>query len=71
MEENKDKKPYVKIGVIGHVGYGKTKLNEEIEKILKEGNNKKSKKEKFKEKVQSTAKHEIFVDVSDIDNLEI
>ncbi len=70
MEENKDKKPYVKIGVIGHVGYGKTQLNEAIEKILKEGNNK-TKKKTPKEKVKSTSKHEIFVDVSDIDNLDI
>ena len=71
MEENKDKKPYVKIGVIGHVGYGKAQLNEAIEKILKEGNDKKTKKEKPKDKVKSTEKNEIFVDVSDIDNLEI
>ena len=30
----KQKKQYVKIGVIGHVGYNKTTLNQAIQKVL-------------------------------------
>ena len=40
MEEDLDNKKHIKIGVIGHVGYGKAQLNEAIKKVLNEGNKK-------------------------------